>query len=421
MKTLKFNDFGSSNGKFKMYLLLWSIVFLFSLVMLMLGHGKSLDNLVTLGGRDLFMDFFNHISYIRDGGADVYTVNPNACFPPFAYLLYFLFSRMLPANQTAMLNCAATGPYAILLYAVYISVLTVWLIYAIIKIYEKTSFKHPFFLAVTVICSNVFIFSVVERGNIAFLVCILLLRAMQLREEESPVRREAALILIAVAAGFKIYPALFGLIYIFEKRWKEALHLIVYGVLILWVPFAFFHGIDGFKLFMENQGVIQYGAPESFQSIMGWGRFLAGKWNLGEVNIKIIYAVMFLFFALAAVSLAALKDNWKKYFLVTALMIILPLWSSSYTRFYMLVPLVFFLREKSGEKKQAEAIVFSALYAVMFFFWTYAGASEGFLSRIHEWLPCLAIYIGFIILVIQGIIQSIKIIAERIKSVPASE
>lgn len=421
MKTLKLNNFWNSDGKFKIYLLLWGILFLFSLITLIIGHGKSLDSLVTLGGRDLFMDFFNHISYIREGGADVYTVNPNACFPPFAYLLYFLFSRMLPENQTVMLNSAATGPYAILLYAVYISVLTVWLIYAIIKIYEKSSFKHPFLLTVTVICSNVFIFSVVERGNIAFLVCILLLRAMQLREEESPVRREAALILIAIAAGFKIYPALFGLIYIFEKRWKEALHLVVYGILIVWVPFAFFRGIAGVKLFLENQGVIQFDAPESFQSIMGWGRFFAAKWGLGDINIKVIYAVMIVFFALAALALAVLKENWKKYFLVSALMIILPLWSSSYTRFYMLVPLVYFLREKNSAGKRGEAIVFSVLYAVMFFFWTYVDMPGAFLNRIHEWLPCLAIYTGFVIIVIQGMIQGIKRIAGQKKGVPVSE
>lgn len=402
----------NSNGKFKIYLFLWGILFLSSLIYLMIGQGKVLNNLVFGRGYDFFMDFFNHISYIREGGADVYTVNPNACFPPLAYFLYFLLSRIIPADQTVMFKGTETGPYAILLYAVYISVLTVWLIYAVVKIYEKSSFKHPFLLVFTVICSNVFIFSVVERGNIAFFVCILLLRAMQLREEENPVRREAALILIAVAAGFKIYPALFGLIYIFEGRWKEALRLVGYGVLLVLVPFVFFHGIDGIKLFMENQSVIQYGdAPESFQSIMGWGRFFAGKWNLGEVNIKIVYVIMILFFVSAMAALVSLKENWKKYFLIAGLMIILPLWSSSYTRFYMLVPLIFFLRENHEAGKRAEAIIFSVLYAVMFVFWTYVDTPADFVNKLHEMVPCLAIYVGFIIIVIQGVIQSIKKIA----------
>ncbi len=421
MKNLESGKLENNNGKFKIYMFLWAAIFLFSIIYLMLGHGRVLDNLIFHKGSDFFMDFFNHISYIREGGADVYTVNPNACFPPLAYFFYFLLSRILPAEQTVMFKAFSTGPYAILLYVIYTSILIIWLVYAVVKIYEDSSFKHPFLLIMTVVCSNIFIFSVVERGNAAFLVCILLLRAMQLRQEDNPLKREAALILIAIAAGFKIYPALFGLIYIFEKRWKEVLHLVIYGVLLVLVPFVFFHGIDGIKLFIENQGVIQYGsAPESFQSIMGWGRFIAGKWNLGEVNLNVIYVVMILFFALAMIALLSLKENWKKYFLITALMIILPLWSSDYTRFYMLVPLIFFLQEKYDSDKRGEAFVFSVLFAIMFIFWTYVDTSNDFLSKMHELAPCLAIYIGFIIIVIQGVIRGAKAIAKREKDISVS-
>ncbi len=61
---------------------------------------------------------------------------------------------------------------------------------------------------------NIYIFGILERGNSAIIVCILLLRAMELRERKSPIAQELALLFIAMAAAIKIYPAIFGFIYL---------------------------------------------------------------------------------------------------------------------------------------------------------------------------------------------------------------
>ncbi|MBQ9783212.1 MAG: DUF2029 domain-containing protein [Clostridia bacterium] len=50
--------------------------------------------------------------------------------------------------------------------------------------------------------------------------------------------------MIAVAAGIKLYPAIFGLLYVKEKRWSETLRLIAYGVLFFVVSFAFLADLE---------------------------------------------------------------------------------------------------------------------------------------------------------------------------------
>ena len=65
------------------------------------------------------------------------------------------------------------------------------------------------------------LFIAIERGNPVFPVTVMTLWALYLQNEEEAWKKELALILIAAAAGFKIYPAIFGLLYIKEKRFPE--------------------------------------------------------------------------------------------------------------------------------------------------------------------------------------------------------
>jgi hypothetical protein len=64
--------------------------------------------------------------------------------------------------------------------------------------------------------------------------------------------RETALFLFAIAAALKLYPAVFGILYLVKKRYKEAGRLIIYGFLFFFVPFVFFQGGNGFRIFLYN-------------------------------------------------------------------------------------------------------------------------------------------------------------------------
>ncbi len=69
-----------------------------------------------------------------------------------------------------------------------------------------------------------------ERGNLVLYAMVFLMIGLALRDSSNKAFRELSLVMVAVSAGFKLYPALFGFLWIAEKRYKEAARLVVYGL-----------------------------------------------------------------------------------------------------------------------------------------------------------------------------------------------
>ena len=87
--------------RFSEYYLFTAAFFLISIISLLITHGNVLDDLIFLQGRDVFMDFCNHIYYVsREGLAHVYEQSVHACFPPLIYCLYGICGLILPEGAT---------------------------------------------------------------------------------------------------------------------------------------------------------------------------------------------------------------------------------------------------------------------------------------------------------------------------------
>lgn len=373
----------------------------FSIILLIKTSGACLDMIVSGGGNDRYMDFFNHISYVRKP-KDVYFSSVNACFPPLIYFMYFGFSKILPQDATTMYDASQTSYHAMLLYVCYCVLLAVYLFYSVHKLAKK-SIEWSFGMTLLIMLSNTFIFGVLERGNSALIVCIFLMRAMELRERGDRISKEKALILIAVSAGIKIYPAVFGLLYLTEKRWKEAGRLIVYGLLLFFVPFAFFGGRQGLVQFIRNQMIIQ--ADRS--NIGSVGAF----WNLltGTQSGKIAVVG---YLILAAAGCIVAKDLWKKMLLLSSIMVVAPPWSGRYTTIYMIIPLILFFRENHQE---ALDYIYAALFACMFLFIAYNSTAVS--DRFYLWLPTvierMAIYTMNVIIIAGALIRIVGSVVNR--------
>lgn len=180
-------------------------------------RGGCIDFIMAEVNRIAFIDFFDHIFYIQ-APQNVYDVDFNACFPPLAYMFYWVIAQMLPENAVVMHDTSSLSSYAILLFIVYYVILGILFYDSISRLLQSRGAGNNSLLVTMLIStSSVFVLSVVWSGNAAFIACILLLRALELREHDDKWSRELALILIAVAAGIKIYPAVFGMLYVKEK------------------------------------------------------------------------------------------------------------------------------------------------------------------------------------------------------------
>lgn len=393
-----------------LFFIIWVFFAVCSVIFLLLTHGDRLDVLVFAGGMNRFMDFFNHISYVmRDGPGNVYSVSAHACFPPFIYIMFFLFGRIIPAGSTVMAETEATSPYALLLYIWYSVVVSAVLSYLISKLYKN---RFSLLLTVMILTSNVYIFSVIERGNTAVLVFLLLAGVFLLRDNPRWYWRELALIFIAMAAGIKIYPAVFGILYLFEKRWAEAARLILYGILFFFGPFVFFGGFAGLHQFIENSLAVQISGASGFACLKSFITYFSDirGLNISDTFLNLIVA---LYFLLALGAVYAAETMWKKTFLLCSIMILCPFWSGSYTHIYLALPLVLFVAGQDSKKKNAfhfTDYIYAVLFACTFSFFTLASNRVAYITG--QDLPTLVRYLPIYIMNFLMLceIYSIKII-----------
>lgn len=315
-------------------------IFLFSMVFsavyLALHRGRGLEAFVFDGGANFIGDFINNLHYpTHEGGPWFDSVW--ATFPPLAYTFYYLFNVAFTR---------AVYPFELMAYAVITSFTCMLMLYAIQRIFQNRmrrsfSASEPLLLSVCALLSGVMIWTI-ERGNSVLNVMVMLLWAFELRDSEEAWKREAALILIAVAANFKLYPAVFGVLYLLEKRWKESIRLVIYGVVLFAVPFAWFSGVDGFRQFLYNQMAIHSTLRNDYlTSLPSAAGYLAAwlGWN-GEIALKVGEVLALVLGAVLAVCTVMEKRLWMRCLFLTSFFTLVPGWSAEYMAIYMLLPLV---------------------------------------------------------------------------------
>ncbi len=359
-----------------------------------------------------FIDFFDHIFYIQ-APQNVYDVDVNACFPPLAYMFYWVIAQMLPENAVVMHDTSSLSSYAILLFVVYYVILGILFYDSISRLLQsREAGNNGLLLTILISISSVFVLAVVWSGNAAFIACILLLRALELREHDDKWSRELALILIAVAAGIKIYPAVFGMLYLKEKRYREAGRLILYGMICFFVPFVFFGGFHGLVQMLLNQKKLHS------LSLYGWRNILA-TWNKLDsqflhLNLPIIGKMLtWMYAVISMIGMWILQDTWKRLFMVCSLMVIVPYWSGAYTVIYLVIPLLYFLSE---EHKKRMDYIYAVLFVGMFCLFVWNTPAITNITGDLSWaVRYLSIYVMSFLLVLETLGSSIRMVSARKK------
>lgn len=355
-------------------------IFLFSLVFsavyLTLRRGEGFEGFVYAGGTSVFGDFINNLHYpTHEGGP--YFDSCWASFPPFAYTFYYL------------LNVAFTRAnyhFELLAYAVITAVTCMLMLYAVQRIFKQYSKKEyrprePMLLTLCLLLSGVMIYTV-ERGNSALNVLVMVLFAFSMRDSESAWEREAALLLIAVAANFKLYPCIFGLLYLFEKRYKEALRLVVYGVVLFVVPFAWFGGLDGFKQFLLNQQEIQASRRNDyFTSIPSIASYISAElgWN-ADAALSVGWVLSGAIAVALLLCICIEKRLWLRVMLMVSLFTIVPGWSAEYMAIYMALPFLLCYCEGGDDRWH---VLYMSLFAGVFILLPFAAPIKA-----HTVLSC---------------------------------
>lgn len=203
--------------------------------------------------------------------------------------------------------------------------------------------------------------------------------AFYLKDSSKKAYREAALILIAVCAGLKIYPAICGLIYLKEKRWKEAVRLVLYGLICFFFPFVFFGGAIGMQTFIENLTMLTDGFWIKLNTIGGLTNVVLYK-ALGiaaESSSMISFIVENIFLLLSIIFFFLAQKEWKRILFLSGILTLYVSSSYMYTSIYFLPALLVFIRE-CGEDvfwtwknmyNAVMAILMATLFSLPFIMW----------------------------------------------------
>lgn len=342
-------------------------IILYLLVMLITG-GKGASWLAMENNYDNFLtDHFRHIAFASDM-KHFYFNTLDATFPPFAYLLYYLLYRINPYSWsvTQWRECRdyQYNPLVYLMLAILVVLIFSMLVEKLLPQYGK---EKNLLLVIAVIFSAPMMAGALERGNISFLTAVMLLAALLFKDSDKAWKREAALLLIAAASGLKLYPAIFGVIYIVEKRYKEGLRLLVYGLLVFLVPFAFCGGIPGliqyFKIlfFFENQG---YRSWTNVRNYLLCISDLLGQYENAAYFVKYFKIAENLYMLLCLICMFKTGEKWKHVLYASGIMALYVPFSYRYTSVYMIIPMIMYFAQEEDKQKKIYSVLFGLIFTI---------------------------------------------------------
>ncbi len=325
-------------------------------------HGNCISHFLFYDEIDGGMDFFNSIIYLK--GNSPYSIF-NTLYPPLANALFFIVYHCIPEyisdcwplrfeetvemRQTAMDLRTYQSP--LFLFVLFIVFSTLFMCLLCKYIFSE---QRAMAMSLTSLLSFGFL-TAFDRGNIVVLSFFCTVIFVIGHDSTSQIKRELSYISLAIAAGLKIYPAIYGLLLIREKKWKDALRTAVYGVLSVILPcFLFDEKLGALKIWINvllegtaglsdvpwiGNGMTNMVQRLNLYLIQGFGTCLSDD-VVGIISICILL-LMVLF------SLKSVNTNYSVFLLTIVMCSLRP--QSDYIFIYFLIPL-FVLIRNSGEK-----------------------------------------------------------------------
>jgi hypothetical protein len=204
-----------------------------------LGHQR---NLLFLGAEDLFADCLNVYRYVqnRDPYFNDITGLKEHAYPPFAYLILYPFSQIHTFINNEYFESLWNSKILIFYSALVTALEMIFLAEALKKVCKVNGITTLILLAF----SGWFIMTY-ERGNIIILSIACAVLFLCWYNSENKNERIAALLCLAIAAGLKGYPAVYGFLYFEKKQYKEIIVSACITLALIFIPFLFFRG--GYK------------------------------------------------------------------------------------------------------------------------------------------------------------------------------
>lgn len=203
---------------------------------------------------DTFMDFYNSVYDAMYGPYE-----HDVIYPPLCCLIFKFFGSLIPGSSYLKPWTTRGGfrirgfqeiQFSLLLFFLFFIILFIG---AMQKPLGKRGYFEKMAITMAMMLSTPVLFAF-ERGNIIIYSFVFLLLYFICYDDERAWLREVGYICLALSAAIKLYPAIFGLMLIRDKRIKEAVRTVIYGIVFAVGPFVFFGGIEAIKNMLNAIG-----------------------------------------------------------------------------------------------------------------------------------------------------------------------
>ena len=317
---------------------------------------------------DHFMDFFNPISYSASFDA-AYTYW-HVIYPPLptavcTFLATFFPPELLNNFRAFGLRSTTLG---ISMLITFFLLSFIGLFILLYRMKEGTK-KVKIIFCILILFSFPFIFWFERANNIIFAVIASLFFVAFYNSQKNTLKH-FALFALALSINIKVYPAVFGMLLLREKRFKDILYLGLYTVILFFMPFLFVGHINSLSSYFYS---LTRHTNWSNNLCCGFGTSLPNVMETCFTAITALRPSQTLFKIFSNISLFIgffgvfasyyIKDFWKVCALLSLLIILIPQSSGDYCLLFMLIPLISFLNKTESNFRD---LIYLVLFAIVF-------------------------------------------------------
>lgn len=305
---------------------------------------------------NLLADFFNVQIYIADWDPYHNTVNGlgEKCYLPFTYLFLELFNGVFNYSGASLHDCYTS--FTAMMSCLLFMIVSLFLFFHSMTCLTEIPSKLKFVL----LLSSVILFSF-ERGNIIILCAALICYFLAYKDSECSWLRLFSLVCLCIVSIIKVFPVIFGLYLLKEKRFKDISFCVVVSLFLAFVPFLFFKGglgnisqmFENYSVFSESYSAYSIFPRFGLTHLVAWG--LLGMHidrSVSDIILSIPKIIVYLACLLSLFFFFYEKEVWKRVAFISLPVIMLPTNSGFYCGLYFIPVVILFLY--NNEKRRLD-------------------------------------------------------------------
>ena len=288
---------------------------------------------------DLFMDYFNSI---RDAAKfNVYT-EYRVIYTPlvtlfFMFNSFFISKHALDHSVGSLIMQRQVMSYVGIF--IFFIVSLVLLYFSMKHLLKKQSRAQRIFLYCLVVFSFPFLYTM-ERGNTLILTFVLMVFFYAFYKSDKKYLHELAVLALALATVIKLYPVIFALILFKKKAWRDITKYGIYTVLLLFVPFIFYEGLEGLVIIITSAFGLFGEQLQFFSNI-----FLVLYYFVGT-DLLIAKAVNYFVILLFVINFFLVKREYQEYTALCIILMCISPGTEPYTSIFFLLSILLLINEE---------------------------------------------------------------------------